>query len=159
MFNNVGGKIKAVAKVTAWIGIAICVIYGFVMLVSVEDMALVGLLIMTVGSLASWISALVLYGFGHLIENSEILVSQGSKTTHHNTTNNYTPSTTTNNTAPSATNSAHKWRCSRCGNMISEEVCPFCNKGASEKIDTLNKWKEQGLITEEEYQATKNGTK
>lgn len=27
MFNNVGGKIKAVAKVTAWIGIAICVKY------------------------------------------------------------------------------------------------------------------------------------
>ena len=79
MFNNVGGKIKAVAKVTAWIGIAICVIYGFVMLVSMEDMALIGLLIMTVGSLASWISALVLYGFGELVENSGIIANKKEK--------------------------------------------------------------------------------
>lgn len=150
MFNNVGSKIKVFAKITAWIGIVICVIYGFVMLVSVEDMALIGLLIMTVGSLASWGSALILYGFGHLIENSDILISQVSKTSSQNTIKNDTPSTYS---------SAHKWRCSRCGNMISEEICPICNKGASEKIETLNKWKEQGLITEEEYQAKKNGTK
>ena len=80
MFNNVGGKIKTLAKITAWIGIIICVIYGFVLLVSVEDMALVGLLIMTVGSLASWISALVLYGFGELIENSGIIANKKEKT-------------------------------------------------------------------------------
>lgn len=79
MFNNVGGKIKAVAKVIVWIGIAICVIYGFVMLVSIEDMALIGLLIMTVGSLVSWISALVLYGFGELIENSGIIANKKEK--------------------------------------------------------------------------------
>lgn len=150
MFNNVGGKIKAVAKVTAWIGIVICVIYGFVMLVSMEDMALIGLLIMTVGSLTSWISALVLYGFGHLIENRDILVSQGSKTSNQNTTGNNVSNTET---------TTHKWRCSRCGNMISEEVCPICNKGASKKIGTLNKWKNEGLITEEEYQAKRKETK
>lgn len=79
MFNNVGGKIKTLAKIAAWIGIAICVIYGFVMLVSMEDMALIGLLIMTVGSLASWISALVLYGFGELIENSGIIANKKEK--------------------------------------------------------------------------------
>lgn len=113
MFNNVGGKIKAIAKVTAWIGIAICVIYGFVMLVSMEDMALIGLLIMTVGSLASWISALVLYGFGELIENSGIIANKK------------------NTDVPKM----------------------------SAKDKTLEKWRNDGLITEEEYQAKKNSAK
>ncbi len=113
MFSNVGGKIKILAKITAWIGIVICVIYGFVMLVSVEDMALVGLLIMTVGSLLSWISALVLYGFGELVENSTIIANKK--------------------------------------NTVFPKM--------SAKDETLEKWRNDGLITEEEYQAKKNGAK
>lgn len=113
MFDNAGGKIKAIAKVIAWIGIAVCGIYGFVMLVSVEDMALIGLLIMTVGPLAVWISSLVLYGFGELIENSSIIANKK------------------NTDAPKT----------------------------SAKDATLEKWRKDGLITEEEYQAKKCGTK
>lgn len=113
MFDNAGGKIKAIAKVIAWIGIAVCGIYGFVMLVSVEDMALIGLLVMTVGPLAVWISSLVLYGFGELIENSSIIANKK------------------NTDAPKT----------------------------SAKDATLEKWRKDGLITEEEYQAKKCGTK
>ena len=113
MFNNVGSKIKVMAKVFAWIGIAICVIYGFVMLVSMEDMALIGLLIMTVGSFVAWISSLVLYGFGELVENSSIMV--GKKNTD--------------------------------------------NEKSKPKDNTLEKWRKDGLITEEEYQAKINNNK
>lgn len=113
MFNNVGGKIKIIAKITAWIGIIVCIIYGFVMLVSMEDMALIGLLIMTVGSLLSWISSLVLYGFGELVENSSVFANKKST---------------------------------------------YISKN-SEKTETLEKWRNDGLITEEEYQAKKNSEK
>ncbi len=88
MFNNVGEKIKTIAKVVVWISIAICVIYGFVLLVSVEDMALVGLLVMTVGSFISWVSGLVLYGFGELIENSTIIANKKENSPATQKTNN-----------------------------------------------------------------------
>ncbi len=113
MFNNVGGKIKAIAKVVAWIGIVICVIYGFVLLVSVEDMALVGLIVMTVGSLLSWVSSLVLYGFGELIDNSAVIANKKES-------------------APTKENT---------------------------KETPIDKWLQQGLITEDEYQSKKNENK
>ncbi len=111
MYSNVSGKIKVLAKVMAWIGIIVCVIFGFVMLVSMEDMALFGFLIMTVGSLLSWLSSLVLYGFGELIENSSIMV-----------------------------------------NKKNTDITKI-----SAKDEILEKWSNDGLITEEEYQAKKNG--
>ncbi len=113
MYSNIGGKIKVLAKVIACIGVVICIIYGFVMLVSMEGMALIGFLIMTVGSLLSWLSSLVLYGFGELVENSSIIANKK------------------NTDIPKI----------------------------SAKDETLEKWRKDGLITEEEYQTQKNGTK
>lgn len=76
MFENVGGKIKFIATAVAWIGIISSVIGGMILLTS-KDTILFGFLIITVGSIASWLSALTLYGFGQLIQNSDILVNQG----------------------------------------------------------------------------------
>lgn len=151
MFDNIGGKIKAVAKVVCWIGIIASIIIGFIMLVQDEDTAFAGVLIMVLGSLGSWIGSFMTYGFGQLVENSDILVQQGNKTS------NASKQLGANNSAAFQT-SQHQWRCDGCGNMISEEICPICNK---DKIDNLKKWKEQGLITEEEYiqkmESLKNG--
>ena len=72
MFDNIGGKIKALAKVVCWIGIIVSCIVGFVMLINSNA---VGLLIAGVGSLSSWIGSFVLYGFGQLIENSDRLAA------------------------------------------------------------------------------------
>ena len=76
MFDNIGGKIKGVAAAVTWIGIIFSCITGLVMLCE-EKTALAGFLIMIFGSLGSWLSSLTLYGFGQLIENSDILVAQG----------------------------------------------------------------------------------
>lgn len=144
MFDNIGSKIKTLAKVVCWIGIIASVIIGFILLVQDEDTVLAGLLTMILGSLGSWIGSFMTYGFGQLIENSDILVSQnktiGHQSFHSNSTSNEQP--------------AHTWRCSGCGNMISDTICPHCGKTTdsnAEKINTLNKWKAEGLITEEEY--------
>lgn len=69
MFGNVGGKIKTLAKVLTWLGIISFVIWGFVC-ISDEEKVL-GLILMIGGSLSSWISSFLLYGFGQLIENSD----------------------------------------------------------------------------------------
>ena len=78
MFNNIGAKIKGLAKFICWAGIVICVITGIIMLVQAKDaysgvrptLILIGLAIMIIGSLLSWIGSFLLYGFGELVDNS-----------------------------------------------------------------------------------------
>ena len=107
MFENIGGKIKALAQVVCWIGIIASVICGIIMMTIGEaGFNLVGFLIMILGSLFSWIGSFMTYGFGQLIENTDTLVVEKT-------------------------------------NKVIETI--------NGKIITLNKCKEQGLITEEEY--------
>ena len=67
MYDNIGAKIKVLAQVIAWIGIAGSVITGFVIII---ESAGVGIGILIVGSLMSWISSWFMYGFGELIEKT-----------------------------------------------------------------------------------------
>lgn len=73
MFSNIGGKIQGLAKFTAWLGIIISIILGLLFLAFGSDTevggyaSFIGILIIILGSLSSWISSWVLYGFGELI--------------------------------------------------------------------------------------------
>ena len=82
MFKNMGKKIKTLAQVMMWIGVAIWSIGGLVMIVngldvidrrSDEGMAMIfgGLLVAGLGFLFSWIGSFLLYGFGQLVDNSD----------------------------------------------------------------------------------------
>ena len=84
MFNNIGGKIKTVAQVICWLGIIGSIIMGIAMISAFDEIS--GILIILLGPLFSWIGSFITYGFGQLIENSDILVEQGKKgeyTTSH----------------------------------------------------------------------------
>lgn len=74
MFDNIGAKIKSVAKIIAWIGIIAGVIYGGVVMLDFGQInvitILAGLSIMVVIGVASWLSSLTMYGFGQLIEDT-----------------------------------------------------------------------------------------
>lgn len=85
MFNNIGGKIKGLAKFMCWLGIILSVIIGILLIMSATnrngyyrstDSATVvyGIIVIVVGSLLSWIGSFVLYGFGELVDNSSKLV-------------------------------------------------------------------------------------
>lgn len=69
MFDDIGGKIKTLAQVLCWIGIAVAVISGVI--VFVDGSMIVGLLTIIIGSLASWLGSFMMYGFGQLVENSD----------------------------------------------------------------------------------------
>ena len=78
MFNNIGRKIKNCAEAITWIGIIICILVGLVYIVlgienEANEMIVSGILVILVGSLSSWIGSFLLYGFGQLIENSDII--------------------------------------------------------------------------------------
>ena len=73
MFQNIGKKIKTLAVVVCWIGIAGSVIGGIVMIAvgadsSGGDLLIgLGLPLIFLGPLFSWIGSFVLYGYGDMI--------------------------------------------------------------------------------------------
>ena len=68
MYDNIGGKIKTLAMVQCFIGAVISIIIGFVLIM--EKAALLGLLVMVMGVVCSWILSFLIYGFGELVENT-----------------------------------------------------------------------------------------
>lgn len=73
MFDNIGAKIKMLAKVLCWIGIVASVISGIAIMAGTgSNGVLPGLLTIVLGTLFSWIGSFVLYGFGEMVENSDI---------------------------------------------------------------------------------------
>lgn len=73
MYENIGDKIKGVAVITAILGIIASIIYGGSIIAATNRYGSgvgLGWMIIIIGSLLSWVSSFVLYGFGELIECS-----------------------------------------------------------------------------------------
>ena len=80
MFDNIGGKIKGLAKVLCWVGIIFSVISGIVTMVAGANVRgaggvgiFGGLLTIAIGCVLSWIGSFFTYGFGQLIENTDFI--------------------------------------------------------------------------------------
>ncbi|MBP3415330.1 MAG: hypothetical protein J6L81_09060 [Clostridia bacterium] len=69
MFNNIGGKIKVLAKVLCIIGVVLSAVLGIVFIC--ERLPLVGMLIVIIGAPLSWVASFFTYGFGQLIESTD----------------------------------------------------------------------------------------
>jgi DNA-directed RNA polymerase subunit M/transcription elongation factor TFIIS len=75
-FDNIGGKIKGWAKRIFAIEAIAAVISGIVIMAQDEDMILIGLLVVVFGPIVAWVSTWILYGYGQLIENSDIIAAE-----------------------------------------------------------------------------------
>lgn len=152
MFDNIGGKIKGVARVVTWLGIISSCLAGFVMLVegldTSEILAFYGILVAGVGSLFSWLGSLTLYGLGQLIENSDILVKQGQmRQPQAPAAPAYAaPAYGAPAQAPAYAAPAHY--CTTCGSTKVDGICHTCHRDA---LDSLNRGLRDGFITEAEY--------
>lgn len=73
MYNNIGGKIKGLTKVIAVMGALAPIAIGLGLMFNDDDTFFLGLVIIVVGCLISWISSWLLYGFGELIENTALV--------------------------------------------------------------------------------------
>lgn len=75
MYNNIGTKIKWLAKIIAWSGIIVSTIIGlmifFIFKEQMENFAFIGFIIIIAGSLIFWISGFFVYGFGELIDQTQ----------------------------------------------------------------------------------------
>ena len=72
MYDNIGGKIKGLAKAIFFIEAIATVITGFIILANSYyfEGILTGVLVIIVGPIFAWISSWLLYGFGELIEKA-----------------------------------------------------------------------------------------
>lgn len=153
MFDNIGRKIKNLAVITCVLEIIASIIIGIILIESGDDDAIIGITTILAGPFAAWISSFFVYGFGQLIENSDILVAMhSSDSAKHNSaeedteedtgfiTQNLREITKNNPTAakcnpPAATNNAsnlnkniecNEWECS-CGNKNNTIICKCGN--------------------------------
>ena len=70
MFENIGGKIKGMAKFFCWVGIIGSVSISMVFFSSNNNTA-AGIAVLIGGPICSWLGSLMTYGFGELIEKVE----------------------------------------------------------------------------------------
>ncbi len=78
MFNNIGKKIKGLAKAYFIIVTALFVIMAIATMVA---SVLAGLLVLIVGTLVAWISCWGLYGFGEIVDKLDSIENKLSKDT------------------------------------------------------------------------------
>ena len=83
MFDNIGSKIKGLAIASTVIGIFASLVIGGLLIESI------GILVIILGCIFSWIASLTLYGFGHLIEKVDIIANAQEK--QHSTKENDLP--------------------------------------------------------------------
>lgn len=85
MFNNIGGKIKGLAKFIFWVLAILSVISGMLIIIqgfgssrseSVVVSILIGLAVMVLGILMAWLQNFLLYGFGELVDSNQKILKE-----------------------------------------------------------------------------------
>ena len=157
MFDNIGRKIKTLAKIICWIGIIASVILAIIMFASAEESyneetnIVLGFVYLIGGTLLSWIGSFFAYGFGELIEKAtEIEKNTREKRMCAETLEN---NFQTHNAVHKEDAFSHKWRCENCGKMTDRVPCINCGyEPTTTHRETLEELLKAGLITQEEYE-------
>lgn len=90
MYNNIGRTIKILSHIILGVGVGInFIIWICLMMVGTTEgtpeMIVIGLLWFIIGVALSWCGSLLIYGFGRLIENTDILVEKRADQDEENT--------------------------------------------------------------------------
>lgn len=137
MYDNIGSKIKTLAQVVFIIMAVISIISGVIIIFSDDGAFIIGILTAGIGVLLSWVGTFFLYGFGQLIENTDILVRESKKqstgiqristeSNENDISTKKVAESMKNSQAYSSTTSANVKRCPLCGERITSKTCNFC---------------------------------
>ena len=131
MWDNIGGKIKGLAKIIALLGIISSIIGGIVFF-NIDGSGMyvgIGFATIFLGSLFSWIASWFMYGFGELIENSESIKYNTSKISDTSRNKPINESFDGNVSKP-RTPSGDTWICKHCGtiNSTAYDSCEGCGR-------------------------------
>jgi len=73
MYENIAAKIKLLAKIVLGLGALIGLVFAILLFADVivdEDLAFLGIIPLIFGPVFGWLSSLLVYGFGELIEKT-----------------------------------------------------------------------------------------
>ena len=113
-------------------------------------MAIHGFLIFLIGPLASWVSSFMTYGLGELIENSDILVEnsdilvENSRASIDNGKLTFVKATPKSVVVKTEREKNDRKQINKCKTENNQMII--------DKMHTFEKWRNEGFITEEEYQ-------
>ena len=129
MWNNIGRRLQALAKVVCWIGIIGSAIWGIVIMTQsnyYQSTILSGLITLVIGCFASWIGSWAMYGLGLVVEYVEN--GGGSSYSYSGTSAGTVPDSTTADR--SSFSYADYWICPNCKtrNPKSKVECKECGK-------------------------------
>ena len=138
MFNNIGEKLKSVARIITVFGIIVSIIAGILTLKNNG----IGIVIALLGSLVSWMSSLALYGFGQLIENSDRMVAMQKQLLQMSGVSASDPFAANKraSTPPKPVDNVlsrsishenptqERRRCIYCGEILKSDVCEMCGQ-------------------------------
>jgi len=129
MWDNIGEKIKLLAKVIAWVGIISSVIGGISLISQGFDInqssrsgrdgglfILLGIASLIGGSIISWISSFFMYGFGELIEKTSAIEKNTRNVISANV----------------VSNGEYGWVCKKCAHT-NRNMALFCNSCGEKK--------------------------
>ena len=71
LFDNSGEKIKLLSVILFFINSAIWIALGIIALTRLGTKGYIGLIYILLGPILSWITSIMLYGFGEIISNSK----------------------------------------------------------------------------------------
>ena len=146
MYNNIGKKIKGLAKGTFIAEAVAAIITGFILFVTGldswehRDLALVGPLVIALGPIVAWVSSWLLYGFGELVDKTCDIErnTRGISSRETPSVNEIAPATSVTKSATVHSDSG--WICDRCGtkNPLSSSSCKGCSS-SKPSAPTLSK--------------------
>ncbi len=67
MYDNIGGKIKGLAKALCIIDAILCIVLGIVLIATDESLVIYGIVVLLCGPILAFISSWALYAFGELV--------------------------------------------------------------------------------------------
>ncbi len=143
MFENIGKKIKLVAKIITYLGIALSAFWGVGMIVRGNILA--GVLVIFLGSLVSWGGSLMTYGFGELIDKATEIESN-TRPIKKDNTRYQTP--THNKSDEANQQSAHDYYEVKISNKASGYECSNVVEGAEEATKAAKSYQKQGYDVE-----------
>ncbi len=136
MFDNIGGKIKSFARIVCILGIISSIVVGLICMGTYGDEGgfIFGPFISIFGAIFSYLGSFFAYGFGELVENSEIVAEYYFKLERNSKS---APAKSESKSGYSLTemsmqhnNNSPTWKCSICGesNPRSSRICKSCGK-------------------------------
>ena len=140
MFDEIYSKIKIISTVFFLLTALASLIFGLYYMFEFDDFW-IGLLIIVGGVVSSWLISVFVYAFGELIERvTSIDYKLNNSSINNNPIDNGVVYSNEINTSKNISVNpmkaeekpvvnvavVHKWRCSNCNSIISENTCPYC---------------------------------